>query len=125
MGWIAGAKKWRALIRREGASKGRVPARNCVQNLSKKAGKTGHGRGRGWTRQLCNSACRFKNLGMTPVCPVRYPVLRIRRSGVQLPPGALQAAGISRNRLVSGVSPVSVKHQIPLPEYKISLAELS
>ncbi len=26
---------------------------------------------------------------MTPVCPINVPVLRIRRPGVQLPPGAL------------------------------------
>ncbi len=29
-----------------------------------------------------------KNPAMTPVCPISVPVLRIRRSGVRLPPGA-------------------------------------
>ena len=45
-----------------------------------------------------------KNPAMTPVCPIDVPVLRIRRSGVQLPPGAQQVAGISRKGTVSMVS---------------------
>src|SRR6266852_601201 len=77
---------------------------NRVQN----SGESGQFR---WTRVDSLAVHKLLNLqnnpAMTPVCPIDVPVLRIRRSGVQLPPGAQQVAGISRKGTVSMVSLVS------------------
>ncbi len=62
---------------------------NSVQIVSKIAGNRVDSSRLVWTRS-CPQLGKFqKNLGMTPVCPISVPVLRIRRSGVRLPPGAL------------------------------------